>query len=163
MNNKQIIIYTDGSSLGNPGKGGWATILTTLGKILELSGGYRMTTNNRMELTAIIKGLEALKEPCNNITIFTDSQFITNSINKGWLDNWTKNGWKKSNKKDVLNIDLWQKFIPLWQKHNIKFIWIEGHIGIPNNERCDFLCRQAAENAVDIDFGYENLMSYKKV
>ena len=142
--------------MGNPGKGGWASVLLSSGKRLELSGGYRMTTNNRMELMAIIRGLSALKVACNNVTLFTDSQFISNSINKGWLNNWIKNGWKKSNKKQVSNIDLWQKFIPLWQKHNIKFIWIEGHIGIPENERCDTLCKQAAENAVDIDFVYEN-------
>ena len=156
MNNRQIIIYTDGSSLGNPGKGGWAAVLLTEGKRLELSGGYRMTTNNRMELMAVIKGLSALKVACNNVTVFTDSQLITNSINKGWLDNWIKNSWKKADKKEVMNIDLWQEFVPLWQKHNVKFIWIEGHKGIEFNELCDKLCKQAAENAVDIDFGYEN-------
>ena len=156
MNSRQIIIYTDGCSLGNPGKGGWAAILKTPGKTLEISGGYRMTTNNRMELTAVIKALAMLKEPCNNVTIFTDSQLITNTINKGWLDNWIKKNWKKADKKEVANIDLWQEFIPLWKKHNIKFIWIEGHKGIEGNEQCDTLCKKAAENAVDVDFNYEN-------
>ncbi|MCL2039963.1 MAG: ribonuclease HI [Bacteroidetes bacterium] len=161
MNNRQIIIYTDGSSLGNPGKGGWAAILMTQGKTLEISGGYRMTTNNRMELTAIIKALTTLKEPCNNVTIFTDSQLITNTINKGWLNNWIKNNWKKADKKSVLNIDLWQALIPLLKKHNIKFIWIEGHKGIEGNERCDVICKLAAEGATDIDFVYENTIKTK--
>ena len=156
MYDKQIIIYTDGSSIGNPGKGGWAAILMTAEKTLELSGGYRMTTNNRMELTAIIKALKALKKTCNDVTIFSDSKYIVDSINKGWLINWVNKGWKKSDKKQVMNIDLWQEFIPLWKTHNIKFIWIEGHKGIEGNERCDILCKQAAENAVDVDFGYEN-------
>jgi len=109
-----------------------------------------------MELTAIIKALFTLKEPCNNVTVFTDSQLITNAINKGWLNNWIKRNWKKTDKKEVANIDLWKKFIPLWKKHNVKFIWIEGHKGIEGNKRCDILCKQAAKNAVDIDFEYEN-------
>jgi ribonuclease HI len=156
MNNRQIIIYTDGSSLGNPGKGGWAAILSAVGKTLELSGGYRMTTNNRMELMAVIKALSALKEECNNVTIFTDSQLIVNSINKSWIDNWIKKDWKKSDKKPVLNVDLWKKLIPLLKKHNVRFIWIEGHKGIGGNERCDILCKQAAAIAVEVDFEYEN-------
>jgi len=160
MNNKQVIIYTDGSSLGNPGKGGWATVLMTHGKTLELSGGFRMTTNNRMELTAIIKALGTLKVPCNNVTLFTDSKYIVDSINKGWLENWISKGWKKADKKDVLNIDLWEEFVLLWKKHNVKFIWVEGHKGIAGNERCDVLCKQAAEKAIDVDFGYENKISF---
>ena len=156
MNNKQIIIYTDGSSLGNPGRGGWAAVLMTTGKTLEISGGYRMTTNNRMELMAIIKGLGALKVACSDVTIFTDSELIVNAINKGWLERWIENNWRTTSKNSVANIDLWQEFIPLWKQHKIKFIWIEGHSGIEGNERCDVLCKQAAENATEIDFGYEN-------
>jgi ribonuclease HI len=155
MNSKQIIIYTDGSSLGNPGKGGWAAILSTQGKTKEISGGFRFTTNNRMELYAIIQALLALKTECSNVTIYTDSQLIVNSINKGWLDNWLKKGWKKADKKKVLNVDLWEQFLPLWKKHKIKFVWIEGHSGIAGNERCDILCKLAAENAIEIDLGYE--------
>ena len=158
MNSRQIIIYTDGSALGNPGKGGWSAILKTEGKNLELSGGYRMTTNNRMELTAVIKALCALKKPCNNVTLFTDSQLVINAINKGWLTNWLEREWKKTDNKIVANLDLWKEFVPLWKKHNVKFIWIEGHSGIEGNERCDTLCKQAANNATDIDFGYETAL-----
>lgn len=156
MNERQIIIYTDGSSLGNPGKGGWAAILKTEGKTLELSGGVRMTTNNRMELTAVIKALSALKTECNNVSLFTDSQLIVNAINKGWIDIWIKKGWKKTDNKPVLNVDLWKEIVLLIKKHNVKFIWIEGHKGIAGNERCDTLCKQAAEIATEIDAVYEN-------
>ena len=156
MNNKQIIIYTDGSSLGNPGKGGWAAILSTEGKTKEISGGFRMTTNNRMELMAVIQALSALKTRCNNVTIFTDSQLITNAINEGWLKSWINKNWRKADKKPVINADLWKQLIPLMDKHNVKFIWIAGHNGVYGNERCDILCKNAAENATNVDFGYEN-------
>jgi ribonuclease HI len=162
MNSKPIIIYTDGSSLGNPGKGGWAAILQSQGVKKELSGGFRMTTNNRMEILAVINALSALKTECSNVTLFTDSQLITNAINKGWLNSWSKNNWRKADKKSVLNIDLWQQMIPLINKHNVKFIWIEGHKGIAGNERCDVLCKLAAENATEVDFNYENQLTNSK-
>ncbi|MDR0927721.1 MAG: ribonuclease HI [Ignavibacteria bacterium] len=163
MNSKPIIIYTDGSSLGNPGKGGWAAILSTQGKTLELSGGFRNTTNNRMELLAVINALAALKTECSNVTLYTDSQLIVNAINKGWLKNWESKGWKKADRKPVLNIDLWQQFLPLWRKHNIRFVWIEGHIGIAGNERCDVLCKSAAEIATEVDYGYENIIQHTNI
>ena len=156
MSSKPVIIYTDGCSLGNPGKGGWAAVLECQGKIKEISGGFRKTTNNRMELYAIIQALAALKTECSNVTIYTDSQLIVNSINKGWLESWLKKNWKKADKKDVLNIDLWKQFLPLWKKHKIKFVWIKGHSGIAGNERCDVLCKVAAEISTEIDLEYEN-------
>jgi ribonuclease HI len=155
MNSIPVIIYTDGSSLGNPGKGGWAAVLSSKGKTKEISGGFRLTTNNRMELFAIIQALSALKTECSDVTIYTDSQLITNAINKNWIENWERKNWKKADKKEVQNIDLWQQFLPLWRKHKIKFVWIEGHSGISGNERCDFLCKKAAETATEIDFFYE--------
>ena len=159
MNLNPVIIYTDGSSLGNPGKGGWAAILSSQGKTKEIFGGFRLTTNNRMELFAVIQALSALKTECSNVTIYTDSQLITNAINKKWLENWEKKNWKKADKKEVQNIDLWKQFLPLWRKHKVKFVWIEGHSGISGNEKCDFLCKSAAENATEIDSFYENLHS----
>jgi len=122
MNNRQILIYTDGSSLGNPGKGGWAAILSTEGKTKEISGGYRMTTNNRMELMAIIRGLSALTKPCNNVTLFSDSQYIINALNEGWLKKWISSNWRKADKKPVSNIDLWKQVVALLDVHNVKFI-----------------------------------------
>lgn len=157
MYKEPIIIYTDGSSLGNPGQGGWAAILSSQGKTKEMYGGFRQTTNNRMELYAIIQALASLKTECTNVTIFTDSQLIVNSINKGWIENWQKNNWKKADKKPVLNIDLWKQLLPLLNKHHVKFIWIEGHIGIAGNERCDELCKKAAKEAENIDYEYEML------
>ena len=109
-----------------------------------------------MELMAVIQALSALKTRCNNVTIFTDSQLITNAINKGWLQSWVNKNWKRADKKPVINVDLWKQIISLIEKHNVKFIWIEGHNGVYGNERCDILCKLAAENAQDIDFGYEN-------
>ena len=156
MNNKQILIYTDGSSKGNPGRGGWAAILYAEGKTKEISGGFRMTTNNRMEIMAVIKGLEALETRCNNVTIFTDSKLVSNAINDGWLKSWIKKNWKKADKKPVLNVDLWKQLISLLEKHNVKFIWIEGHVGVYGNEKCDLLCKKAADIATEIDFEYEN-------
>ena len=156
MNLKPVIIYTDGCCLGNPGKGGWAAILECQGQIKEISGGFRKTTNNRMELYAIIQALATLKTECSDVTVYTDSQLIVNSINKGWLASWLKKDWKKADKTKVMNIDLWKQFLPLWKKHKIKFVWIKGHSGIMKNERCDTLCKAAAETATVIDLEYEN-------
>jgi ribonuclease HI len=159
MNNIPITIYTDGSSLGNPGKGGWAAVLSAKGKKLELSGGYRNTTNNRMELMGVINALKALKEPCSNVTIFTDSRYIADAINLNWLTNWMKRNWIKADKKPVLNVDLWKELAPLLELHKITFVWVEGHTGVSGNERCDVLCKAAAENATTIDIEYENSVS----
>ncbi len=135
---KDIEIYTDGACSGNPGKGGWAAILIYNSHEKELCGSDISTTNNKMELTAVIKALESLKEPCN-VTLKTDSAYICNSINKGWVYSWRKNGWIKSDKKPALNADLWEQLLKLLEKHNVEFIWVKGHNKNFYNERCDKL------------------------
>jgi ribonuclease HI len=134
-----IRIYTDGAAQGNPGPGGYGTILKFNQVEKELSEGFRLTTNNRMELLAVIKGLEAIKKSGIPITIYSDSKYVVDAIEKGWL--W---GWEKKNFKDKANPDLWKKYIPLHQKYKPKFVWIKGHAGHPENERCDELAVQAA-------------------
>ena len=137
---KKVIIYTDGSCLGNPGRGGWAAILCLVGSTArrELVGGARLTTNNRMELTAVIEALKALKKECD-ITLYTDSRYVMDGVTK-WLPNWKKNNWRTSNKKsEVKNIDLWQTLDSLLGRHQIQWIWVKGHAGHPENERVDTL------------------------
>jgi ribonuclease HI len=134
-----IRIYTDGAAQGNPGPGGYGTILRYGNNEKELSEGFRLTTNNRMELLAVIKGLEAIKKDGIPVTIYSDSQYVVNAIEKGWL--W---GWEKKNFKDKANPDLWKLYIPLHRRFKPKFIWIKGHAGHPENERCDQLAVQAA-------------------
>lgn len=143
MPRKNILIYTDGSCLGNPGPGGYGAVLIYNDNRKELSKGYKKTTNNRMEMRAVISALESLKEPCN-VTLYTDSQYVKNAITKKWIDNWLKNGWKTSAKKPVKNKDLWIQFLPLIKKHTVDFRWVKGHTGHPENERCDELARTAA-------------------
>jgi len=150
-----IIIYTDGAAKGNPGPGGYGTVMMTKmnGKNYrkELSEGFRNTTNNRMELLAVIRGLEALKKDGQDVTVYSDSKYVVEAVEKGWIWNWQKKGFKKK-----ANVDLWQDFIPLFNKHNIKFKWVKGHAGIPENERCDELAVAAAESGnLKIDKGYE--------
>lgn len=135
---KKINIYTDGSCSGNPGPGGWGAILKYKDVEKEISGGNSNTTNNRMELTAVIEALKLLKEPCD-ITITTDSSYIVKAFNEGWLDNWIKNNWKKSDKSPVLNRDLWETLMNLLCSHKYVFEWIKGHNCHPENERCDKL------------------------
>jgi len=156
-----LTIYTDGSSLGNPGNGGWAAIIKDdKNNIIELSGGFKHTTNNRMELYSVIESLKfAHKNKETTISIFTDSQLICNSINKGWLYKWTKNNWRKSNGTKVLNIDLWDTLNSLLVGLNVSFIWIAGHNGIEGNERCDMLCKKAAEQATLEDTVYINTIN----
>lgn len=150
---KKIIIHTDGSCLGNPGAGGWAAILQNNNTTKEIYGGFAHTTNNRMEMMAVIEGLLALKEPCA-VDVFSDSQYVCNPIKKGWLNSWVKNNWIKSDKKPVKNRDLWEKFISLLGKHEVNFIWIRGHNGHALNERCDILAReQALRSDLPIDEG----------
>ena len=140
---KRIEIFTDGACLGNPGAGGWAAILRYNDVEKELSGGEKETTNNRMELTAVIMALEALKESCN-ITLYTDSRYVMDGIEK-WIYAWKKSGWKTANKKaPVKNVELWQKLDELRQKHEIRFVWVKGHAGHKENERCDELARMEA-------------------
>ena len=142
---KRVNVYTDGACRGNPGKGGWGAVLVygTIEK--ELSGGEPLTTNNRMELSAVIAALSALKEPCE-VTLTTDSQYVVNAIEKGWLANWQKNNWRKSDKSEVLNIDLWRSLLALLDTHKVTFVWVKGHNGHPYNERCDKLATAFADS-----------------
>lgn len=135
---KNVEIYTDGACSGNPGPGGWGAVLIYNGVEKQLSSSEKETTNNRMELSAVITALKALKEPCN-VTLTTDSKYVCDAINKGWLNSWQKNSWKKADKKPVLNIDLWQELLPLLDKHRVEFIWVKGHNGHKYNEICDKL------------------------
>ena len=142
---KKVELYTDGACRGNPGNGGWGAILVYQGVEKELSGGEAITTNNRMELVAAIAGMEALKEPCN-ITLTSDSKYLTDAINKGWLEAWKKNGWRKSDKSAVLNVELWQRIDELISIHKVEFVWVRGHAGHPYNERCDVLATSFADS-----------------
>ena len=144
---KKVNIYTDGACKGNPGAGGWAAILEFEGKEKELCGGEKNTTNNRMELTAAIEGLKALKTECI-VDLYSDSQYLVNAINKGWLEGWKKNGWRKADKSAVLNDDLWKQLDELLSRHDVTFIWVRGHDGHAYNERCDVLASTKAESLV---------------
>ena len=135
---KTVTVYTDGACSGNPGPGGWGAVLRFCGREKELCGGDDDTTNNRMELTACIEALSALKEPCE-VTLTTDSQYVVNGMTKGWASSWQKNGWIKSDKKPAQNSDLWEKLLELSKQHKLTFVWIKGHAGHPENERCDAL------------------------
>jgi ribonuclease HI len=138
-NRPAITIYTDGACSGNPGPGGYGVILfDESGRRKELSQGYKKTTNNRMELTGVIVALESLKMSCT-VKLYTDSQYIVNAINDNWLKNWVARGWRKADKKPVLNIDLWKRLLPLLETHSVTFNWTRGHAGDVNNERCDEL------------------------
>ncbi|MGN0902934.1 MAG: ribonuclease HI [Succinivibrio sp.] len=139
---KEVLVYTDGSCLGNPGPGGYGAILRYGEHQKELSEGYECTTNNRMELMAVIKALSALKESCQ-VVITTDSQYVKNGLTL-WIDNWKRQGWRTSTKAPVKNKDLWQALDKECQRHQITFKWVKGHNGHPENERCDELARQAA-------------------
>ena len=132
---KEVMIFTDGACSGNPGPGGFGTILRFGEHEKEISGGEAETTNNRMELTAVIKGLEALKEPCR-VTVVTDSKYVSDAVTKGWAEGWRKKGWKRSGGEPALNPDLWEKLLDLLKIHEVKFQWIKGHAGHPENERC---------------------------
>ena len=145
---KTVFIYTDGACRNNPGRGGWGAILRFGSIEKELSGGEPMTTNNRMELSAVIAALSALKEPCI-VNLTTDSQYVVNAIEKGWLEAWRKNGWRKSDKSRVLNVDLWEQLVALLEIHNVSFIWVKGHNGHPYNERCDALATAFADTFED--------------
>lgn len=135
---KKIEMFTDGACSGNPGPGGWGTILRYNGKEKELSGGQADTTNNRMELTAVIEGLKAIKEPCE-VVVCTDSKYVCDGINLGWAEGWRSRGWRKADKKPALNPELWGELLDLLKIHKVTFNWIKGHAGHPENERCDAL------------------------
>ena len=142
---KQVDIYTDGACRGNPGRGGWGAILVYGGREKEMSGGEAQTTNNRMELTAAISALDALKEPCE-VTLTSDSKYLTDAINKGWLVNWKKRGWRKSDGDALPNLDLWKQIDELIAKHKVTFVWVKGHEGHEYNERCDVLATTFADS-----------------
>ncbi len=149
-NRPAIYLYTDGAASGNPGPGGYGAVLKCRGKEKELSGAFRLTTNNRMELLAVIKGLQAIKWKDAQVEIWSDSSYVVKAINEGWLENWQKKGWKK-----VKNPDLWQAFLPLYRAHRVTFHWLKGHAGHPENERCDTLAVNAyREGPWDTDEGY---------
>ncbi len=140
---KEVVIYTDGACSGNPGPGGYGVILKYGEHRRELSGGCRKTTNNRMELMAAITGLASLKDRCR-VTLYTDSQYIVNSITKGWARRWRSNGWKRNKKEKALNPDLWEKLLDLCEYHQVEIRWVRGHAGDPENERADELATAAA-------------------
>lgn len=147
----QIIIYTDGSALGNPGKGGYGVVLSCGKFYKELSCGYKLTTNNRMELLAVIVALEALKIPGSEVMIYSDSKYVVDAVSKGWVFNWVKTRFK-----DKKNSDLWLRFLQIYNKHQVKFTWVKGHANIPGNERCDVLAVAAASSAnLLVDEGYQ--------
>ena len=141
---KLVEIFTDGACSGNPGPGGWGAILRCNGTERELSGGEKETTNNRMELTAVIEALKTLKYPCE-VTITTDSKYVCDAVTKGWVYSWKEKGWKKADKKPALNSDLWEKLLVLLEMHKVKFVWVRGHSGHPENERCDELAVSECE------------------
>ncbi len=143
---KHVEIFTDGACQGNPGPGGWGAVLRYNGVEKEISGGDADTTNNRMELSAVIAALQCLKEPCE-ITLCSDSQYVCNAIEKGWAKGWRRNGWRKSDKSPALNADLWETLLNLLEQHKITIHWVRGHNGHPENERCDRLAVAAAERA----------------
>jgi len=152
---KKVSIYTDGGALGNPGKGGYGAILVYGEHRKEVSGGYQHTTNNRMEMMACIKALELLKEPCD-VTIYSDSKYLVDSITKGWARRWQANNWKRNKKDKAENIDLWEVLLEQLDKHQVVFQWVKGHSGHPENERCDEMVKEAAaqENLPE-DTGYQ--------
>ena len=141
-----VDIYTDGACSGNPGPGGIGVVLIHKGTKKEISKGYDNTTNNRMEMQAVITALSALKKRCT-VNLYTDSRYVVDSINKGWVYNWQKNKWKKSNKEPALNVDLWEEILTLLPQHDITFIWVKGHANNVYNERCDQLAREAVPSA----------------
>lgn len=143
---KQVQIFTDGACSGNPGPGGYGTILKYNGNEKELSAGYKNTTNNRMELRAVIVGLEQLKEKCR-VDIYSDSKYIVDAVNQGWARRWRANRWMRNKKDAALNPDLWDRLLTLIEQHDVRFNWVKGHAGHPENERCDELAVAASQSS----------------
>ncbi len=151
---EQVTIYTDGACLGNPGPGGYGAVLLYGNQRKELSGGFRLTTNNRMEITAALVALEALREPCR-VTLYSDSQYLVNAMAKGWAQRWQANGWKRNKREDAVNPDLWERMLELCRRHTVEFQWVRGHSGTEENERCDRLAVAAArDSGLPDDPGY---------
>jgi len=152
---KQVTIYSDGACRGNPGPGGYGVVLLHEGHRKELSGGYRLTTNNRMELMGAIAGLRALKSPCA-VTLYSDSQYVVNAMTQGWVKRWQARGWMRTKTEPAKNPDLWQMLLELCARHKVAFRWVQGHAGDPENERCDTLANTAAtQPELPPDPGYE--------
>ena len=153
---KQVTIYTDGGCDPNPGPGGYGVVLLYGGRRKELSGGFRLTTNNRMEIYAAIRGLEALQEPCQ-VTLYSDSEYLVKAMTEGWARRWKERGWMRNSKEKALNPDLWERLLALCEVHQVTFVWLRGHTGIAENERCDQLSVQALRRKdLPADVGYEN-------
>jgi len=151
----KVNIYTDGACLGNPGPGGYGVLLEVSGTRKEKSGGFRLTTNNRMEMTAAIAGLESLAQPCR-VTLFSDSQYLVKAMTEGWARKWKANGWMRNSKEKALNPDLWKRLLLLCEKHEVEFRWVRGHNNHRENELCDRLANEAAkQTGLPVDAGYE--------
>ncbi len=152
---KIVDIYTDGACSGNPGEGGYGIVMLYNGNRKEVNKGFKMTTNNRMELLAVIDALSLLKEPCK-VRLYSDSKYVVSAIKEGWLIGWIAKNWKNSKKEPVKNVDLWKELIPLIEKHEVEFIWVKGHADNVENERCDELARDAIKNSIlNFDEGFD--------
>jgi ribonuclease HI len=150
-----VVIYSDGGCIGNPGPGGWGVVLLWQGRRKEISGGYKLTTNNRMELMGAIAGLEALKNPGHKVKLHSDSQYVVKAMEEGWARSWKRMGWIKKDKKPALNPDLWERLLDLASRHRVTFHWVKGHNGDVENERCDVLANTAArQSGLPADPGY---------
>ncbi len=156
---KHVIMYTDGACSGNPGPGGYGVVLKYGNHRREISGGFRRTTNNRMELMAAIAGLEALKEPCR-VTLYTDSRYLVDAVQKGWARRWQASNWKRSQREKAENADLWERLLKLLERHQVEFRWVQGHAGDPENERADRLAVRASRQPnLPADEYYERLQT----
>lgn len=145
---KKVEIYTDGACSGNPGRGGWGAVLVWNGHEKELSGGEPETTNNRMELTAVIEALAALREPCE-VVLTSDSKYVIDALTLGWAEGWRARGWRKADRSPALNTDLWERLLELVSRHRMTYVWVKGHAGHPYNERCDRLAVAYTKNGGD--------------
>lgn len=153
---KNVTIFTDGACSGNPGPGGFGAVIIYGETRREISDGFKLTTNNRMEILAVIEALKILRQPCN-VNLYSDSKYVVDAIKKGWLQKWQKNNWLRNKSQPVSNIDLWQNLLPLLQFHNVNFIWVKGHNDNQENERCDYLARSAINSpTLNIDFNYSH-------
>ncbi len=153
---KTVTIFTDGACSGNPGPGGFGAVIIYGEMRREISDGFKLTTNNRMEILAVIEALKILRQPCN-VNLYSDSKYVVDAIKKGWLQKWQKNNWLRNKSQPVSNIDLWQNLLPLLQFHNVNFIWVKGHNDNQENERCDYLARSAINSpTLNIDFNYSH-------
>ena len=151
----RVVAWTDGCCLGNPGPGGWAAVLLNGSNRKEISGGYKRTTNNRMEILGVIRALEVLKERCD-VTVRSDSQYVVKAMNEGWAESWKRRGWVTASKAPAANPDLWERLLRVRINHRVTFEWVKGHSGVPENERCDELANMAAREAdLPEDEGYK--------